>query len=99
MAEVFLASSITFLIISQNFVNATNFTIVLYTIPEKELISTKAAISVKQTREPTWALEICRKLVDLGDRSRRKNLRILGIKEDPRESRKKCENMIYDLLE
>ena len=35
MAEVFLASSITFLIISQNFVNATKFTIVLYTIPEE----------------------------------------------------------------
>ena len=77
-AEVFLASSITFLVISQNFLNATKFTVVLYTIPEKELISTKEGNGVKQTREPTWALEICRKLVDLRDRSRRKNLRILG---------------------
>ena len=44
-------------------------------------------------------MEIRRKLVDLEDTSRRNNLRILGIKEDPRESWKECENKIYDLLE
>ena len=37
--------------------------------------------------------------MDLEERSRRNNLRILGIKEDPKESWEKCENMIYDLLE
>ena len=41
------------------------------------------SVRVIQTTEPTWALEIRRKLVDLEDRSRRNNLRILGIKEDP----------------
>ena len=44
-------------------------------------------------------MEIRRKLVDLEDRSRRNNLRILGIKEDPRELWEECENKIYDLLE
>ena len=44
-------------------------------------------------------MEIGRKLVDLEDRSRRNNLRKLGIKEDPRESWEECENNIYDLLE
>ena len=39
-----------------------------------------------QITEPTWALGIRRKLVDLEDTSRRNNLRILCIKEDPRES-------------
>ena len=53
---------------------------------EKEVGSTKEDIRVIQMTEPTWALEIHRKLVDLEDRSRRNNLRILGIKEDPRES-------------
>ena len=53
---------------------------------EKELCSTKDDVGVIQTTGPTWALEICRKLVDLEDRSRRNNLRILSIKEDPRES-------------
>ena len=42
---------------------------------------------------------IRRKLVDPEDRSRRNNLRIQGIKEDPRESCEECENKIYDLLE
>ena len=32
---------------------------------EKELISTKDDPAVIQTTEPTWTLEICRKLVDL----------------------------------
>ena len=45
-----------------------------------------------------WALEIRRELVDL-EGSRRNNLRILGIKEDPRESWEECESKIYDLLE
>ena len=36
--------------------------------------------------------------MDPEDRSRRNNLRILGIKEDPRESWEECENKIYDLL-
>ena len=66
---------------------------------EKELSSTKEDVGVIQTTEPTWALEIHRKLVDLEDRSRRNNLRILGIKEEPRESWEECEDKIYDLLE
>ena len=37
--------------------------------------------------------------MDLQDRSRRNNLRILGIKEDPQKSWEECENKIYDLLE
>ena len=37
--------------------------------------------------------------MDLENRSRRNNLRILGIKEAPRESWEKCGNKIYDLLE
>ena len=41
---------------------------------EKELSSTKMGVSVIQTTEPTWALEIRRKLVDLEDTSRRNNL-------------------------
>ena len=49
--------------------------------------------------EPTWALEICRKLVDLEDRSKRNNLQILGFKEDSRESWEECENNVYELLE
>ena len=50
-------------------------------------------------QDQTWALEIHRKLVDLEDRSRRKHLRILGIKEDLRDSWEECENKIYDLME
>ena len=53
---------------------------------KKELISTKENVSVIQTAEPTWGLEILRKLVDLEYRSRRNNLRILGIKEDSKKS-------------
>ena len=34
---------------------------------------------------------------DLEDRSRRNNLRKLGIKKDPREPWEECENKIYDL--
>ena len=49
--------------------------------------------------EPTWALEICRKLVDLEDRSKRNSLQILGFKEDSRESWEEYENNVYDLLE
>ena len=52
---------------------------------EKELSSTKEDVGIIQTTEPTWALEIHRKLVDLEDRSRRNNLRILGIKENSRK--------------
>ena len=66
---------------------------------EKELSSTKEDVRVIQMTEPTGTLEMRRKLVDLEDRSRRNNLRILGIKEDPRESWEECENKIYDLLE
>ena len=55
-------------------------------ILEKELSSTKEDVRVIQTTEPTRELEIRRKLVDLEDRSRRNNLRILGIKKDSRES-------------
>ena len=44
-------------------------------------------------------MEIRRKLVYLEDSSRRNNLRILGVKEDPRESLEEYENKIYDLLE
>ena len=43
---------------------------------EKELSSTKEDLGVIQMIEPTWALEIRRKLVDLEDRSRRNNLRV-----------------------
>ena len=68
-------------------------------ILEKELSSAKEDVRVIQTTEPTWALEIRRKLVNLEDRSRRNNLRILGIKEYPWESWEECENKIYDLLE
>ena len=49
--------------------------------------------------EPTWALEICRKLVDLEDRLKRNSLQILGFKEDSRESWEEYENNVYDLLE
>ena len=52
-----------------------------------------------QTTEPPWELEIRRKLMDLEDRSRTNNLRILGIKEDSGESWKECENNVCDLLE
>ena len=41
---------------------------------KKQLILTKEDVCVIQTTEPTWALEIHRKLVDLEDRSRRNNL-------------------------
>ena len=41
---------------------------------EKELSSTKEDTGIIQTTEPTWALEISRKLVDLEDRSKRENL-------------------------
>ena len=61
---------------------------------EKELSSTKEDVGIIQITEPTWALEIHRKLVDLEDSSRRNNLRILGIKENPRKSWEKCENKI-----
>ena len=64
-----------------------------------ELSSTKEDVGVIQKTEPTWELEIRREFVDIEDRSRRSNLRILGIKEDPRESWEECENKIYDLLE
>ena len=53
---------------------------------EKELILTKEDVSVIKTTESTWVLEIRRKLVDLEDRSRRNNLLMLVIKEDPRET-------------
>ena len=66
---------------------------------KKELSSTRKDVRVIQTTEPTWALEIRRELVELEGRSRRNNLRILGIKEDPRESWEECENKIYDSLE
>ena len=36
--------------------------------------------------------------MNLRDAARRNNLRVLGIKEDFRESWKTCENKIYDLL-
>ena len=48
---------------------------------EKNLFSFKKDIEVIQTTKPSWAMEIENKLVDLEDRSRKKNLRINGIKE------------------
>ena len=66
---------------------------------EKELSSTKEEVRVMQTTEPNGHWKFSVKLVDLKDRSRRNNLRILGIKEDPRESWEECENKIYDLFE
>ena len=65
---------------------------------EKELSSIKEDVGVIQTAEPTRELEICRKLADLEDRSRRNNLRILGIKEDPQKSLEERQNKIFDLL-
>ena len=65
---------------------------------EKELSSIKEDVGVIQTAEPTRELEICRKLADLEDRSRRNNLRILGIKEDLPKSLEECQNKIFDLL-
>ena len=65
---------------------------------EKELSSIKEDVGVIQTAEPTRELEICRKLADLEDRSRRNNLRILGIKKDPRKSLEERQNKIFDLL-
>ena len=65
---------------------------------KKELISTKEDVVVMQTTELTWSLKFRRKLVDLEDRSRRNNLRILGFKEDPRDSWVERENKIYDFL-
>ena len=53
---------------------------------EEELILTKEDVSVIKTKQSTWVLEIRRKLVDLEERSRRNNLLMLGIKEDPRET-------------
>ena len=47
---------------------------------EKELLSTKEDVGVIQITEPTWSLEMRRKLVDLKDRSRKNNLRILVYK-------------------
>ena len=64
---------------------------------EKKLSSTKEDVSIMHTTKPTWALEIRRKLVDLEDKSRRNNLRILGIKENSRKSWEECENKIFDL--
>ena len=57
---------------------------------EKELSSIKEAVGVIQTTEPTREWQICRKLVDLEDRSKRNNLRILGINEDLRKSLEVC---------
>ena len=65
---------------------------------ERELNSIKEDVGVIQTTEPTRELEICRKLVDLEDTSRRNNLRILGIKEDLRKSLEECQNKIFDLF-
>ena len=38
---------------------------------KKKVISEKEDVGILQTTEPTWALEIRRKLVDLEDRSRK----------------------------
>ena len=52
-----------------------------------------------QTTEPTWILVIHRKLVNFKERSRKNNLQVLGIKENPTVSSEECENNIYDLLQ
>ena len=65
---------------------------------EKELSSTKEDVGVIQMTEPTLAFEIRKKLVDFEDRSRRNNLRILGIQEDLRKSLEECQNKIFHLL-
>ena len=52
-------------------------------INEKVQNLEKNDVGVIQKTEPTWALEIRRKLVDPEDQSIRNNLQILGIKEDP----------------
>ena len=65
---------------------------------EKELSSIKEDVGVIQTTEPIRESEICRKLMDLEDRSRRNNLRVLGIKEDIRKLLEECQSKISDLL-
>ena len=65
---------------------------------EKELSLIKEDVGVIQTTEPTRESEICRKLMDLEDRSRRNNLRVLGIKEDIRKLLEECQSKISDLL-
>ena len=67
---------------------------------ERNLFSQKKDIEVIQTTKPSWAIEIKNKLVDLEDRSRRRNnLRINGTKEGKNESWEECEEMVNCLLE
>ena len=47
---------------------------------EKKISSIKENVGVTQTTRQTRELKICKKLENLEDRSRRNNLRILGIK-------------------
>ena len=70
-----------------------------YRVGKRNYVQQKRMLVLYKRQDQTWALEIHRKLVDLEDRSRRKNLRILGIKEDLRDSWEECENKIYDLME
>ena len=66
---------------------------------ERNLFSLKKDIEVIQTTKPSRAIEIENKLVDLEDRSRRKNLRINGIKEGKNETWEECEERVNCFLE
>ena len=66
---------------------------------EKNLFSLKKDIDIIQTTKPSWAIDIANKLVDLEDRSRRKNLRINGIKEGKNETWEECEERVNCFLE
>ena len=66
---------------------------------ERNLFILKKEIEVIQTTKPSWAIEIENKLVGLEDRSRRKNLRINGIKEGKNETWEECEERVNCFLE
>ena len=63
---------------------------------EKKQISTKKDVGVIQQNQHG---HLKFQLENLEDKSRRKNLKILGIEKEPIESWEECENKIYDLLE
>ena len=52
----------------------------------RNLFSLKKDIEVIQATNPSWAIEIKNKLVDLEDHSRRNNLRINGMKEGKKQN-------------